>query len=49
MTAKFIGLFFALLLDIRNFIRYHYEEIKTKEMLKTLKDKQNLEADIHMK
>ena len=30
MTAKFIGLFFALLLDIRNFIRLHYEELRTK-------------------
>ena len=49
MTAKFIGSFFALLLDIRNFMRFHYEELKTKERLKTLKDKQNLEADIHRK
>ena len=30
MTAKFIGLFFALLLNIRNFMRFHYEEIKTR-------------------
>ena len=49
MTAKFIGSVFALLLDIRNFMRFHYEELKTKERLKTLKDKQNLEADIHRK
>lgn len=49
MTAKFIGSFFALLLNIRNFMRFHYEELKTKERLKTLKDKQNLEAGIQRK
>lgn len=31
MTAKFLALVFALLLNFRNMVRMHYEEIKTRK------------------
>ena len=45
MTTKFVALLLALMLDFRNMVRTHHEEIKTRKMLAVLKQKENLLAN----
>lgn len=45
MTAKFIALVLALMLDFRNMVRTHHEEIKTRRTLTVLRQQENLRAN----
>lgn len=44
MTAKFLALVLALLLNFRNMMRMHYEEIKTRKKFAFLRKQENLNA-----